>query len=120
MVRGTVGEQVTLQWNIIKQNDADQLVAANLILIRGATDGQTLCTLDTSTQKPLLAYPKKGIFGNRIAADIRHGRTYILTLQKLNDSDANSFELGIVIARGNVSSIVKKATIRLIVAGMEH
>ena len=55
MVRGTVGEQVTLQWNIIKQNDADQLVAANLILIRGATDGQTLCTLDPSTQKPLLA-----------------------------------------------------------------
>ena len=88
VVTGTVGEHITLQWNIIKQNDADQLVAANLILIRGAAEGQTLCTLDPSTQKPLLAYIEKGIFGNCIAADIKHGRTYILTLQELNDSDA--------------------------------
>ena len=63
MVTGTVGEHVTLQWNIIKQNDADQLVVPNLILIRGATDEQTLFTLDPSTQKLLLAYPELIVAG---------------------------------------------------------
>ena len=119
MVTGRVGGNVTLQWNIIKQNDTDQLVAATLILI-GSTRNRTLCTLDPSTQKPLLAYTENSTLGNRIAADIKYGRTYLLTLQKLNYNDTNFFELEIVIIRGNVPSIVKKSIIKLVVKGMEY
>ena len=118
MVTASVGGNVTLQWNIKKQNNTDQLEAATLILIGGATN-RTLCTLDPSTQKPLLAKTEV-TFGNRIAADIKYGRTYLLTLQKLNYSDANYFELNIVIIRGDVTSIVKKAIIKLVVEGMEY
>ena len=119
MVTGRVGGNVSLQWNIIKQYDTDQLVATTLTLT-GGTTLRTLFTLDPSTQKPLLSYPEKGIFGNRIAADIKYGRTYLLTLPKLNFSDANFFELTIVIFRGNVSSTVKKAIIKLVVEGIEY
>ena len=76
--------------------------------------------LDPSTQKSLPAYPEKGILGNCIAANIKYGRTYLLRLQKSNFSDANFFELTIVIFRGNVSFTVKKAIIKLVVGGMEY
>ena len=118
MVTGRVGGNVTLQWNIIKQYDTAQLVVATLTLI-GDTTLRMLFTLDPSTQKPLFTYPEKGIFGNCIAADIKYARTYLLTLQKLNFSDANFFELTTVIIRGN-SSNVKKAIIKLVVEGMKY
>ena len=118
MVTGSIGGNVTLQWNIIKQNNTDKLVVATLFLIGGTTN-KTLFTLDPSTQKPF-AYTENTTLGNRIAADIIYGRTYLLTLQKLNYSDANVFELEIVTIRGNVPSTVKRAIIKLVVEGMEY
>ena len=70
MVTGRLGGNVTLQWNIIKQYDTDQLVVATLTLTEDTTL-RMMFTLDPSTQKPLLAYPEKGILGNCIAAYIK-------------------------------------------------
>ena len=74
---GSIGGNVTLQWNIIKENDTDQLLVANLILI-GGTSLRTLYTLDPGTQKPLPVVAEK-IYGNRITADINDGKTYLLS-----------------------------------------
>ena len=117
MVTGNVGGNVTLQWNIITQNDRDQFLTASLILV-GDTN-ITLYTLDPSTQKPYLGYAEK-IFGDRSTAEIKDGKTYLLTLKKLNYNDANSFELTILTHRGDFTSIPIKAMIQLIVEGMKN
>lgn len=117
IVTGSLGGKVTLQWDIIKENDKDQFVTASLILV-GDTQ-KTLYTLDPNTQKPLLG-DAESIFGNRTVAEIKDGKTYLLTLQKLNYNDANVFELMIITLRGDVTSIRKKSVIHLIVEGMKH
>ena len=115
---GSIGGNVTLQWDIIKENDTDQLLVANLILI-GGTSLRTLYTLDPGAQKPLPVVAEK-IYGNRITADINDGKTYLLSLQKLDYSDASFFELTFLITRGHIASTVKKSIIQLTVEGVDH
>ena len=115
---GSIGGNVTLQWDIIKENDTDQLLVANLILI-GGTSLRTLYTLDPGAQKPLPVVAEK-IYGNRITADINDGKTYLLSLQKLDYSDASIFELTVLITRGHIASTVKKSIIQLTVEGVDH
>ena len=115
---GSIGGNVTLQLDIIKENDTDQLLVANLILI-GGTSLRTLYTLDPGTQKPLPVVAEK-IYGNRITADINDGKTYLLSLQKLDYSDARFFELTVLITRGHIASTVKKSIIQLTVEGVDH
>ena len=117
VVAGSIGGDATLQWNIIKEKDTDNFMTASLILV-GRTQ-KTLYTLNPATQKPLPGYAEK-IFGNRISSEIKDGKTYLLTLQKLNYNDANSFELRILIIRGGFLSIQKTAVIRLIAEGMNY
>ena len=115
---GSIGGNVTLQWDIIKENDTDHLLVANLILI-GGTSLRTLYTLDPGAQKPLPVVAEK-IYGNRITADINDGKTYLLSLQKLDYSDASFFELTVLITRGHIASTVKKSIIQLTVEGVDH
>ena len=115
---GSIGGNVTLQWDIIKENDTDQLLVANLILI-GGTSLRTLYTLDPGTQKPLPVAAEK-IYGNRITADINDGKTYLLSLQKLDYSDPSFFELTVLITRGHIASTVKKSITQLTVEGVDH
>ena len=115
---GSIGGNVALQWDIIKENDTDQLLVANLILI-GGTSLRTLYTLDPGAQKPLPVVAEK-IYGNRITADINDGKTYLLSLQKLDYSDASFFELTVLITRGHIASTVKKSIIQLTVEGVDH
>ena len=115
---GSIGGNVTLQWDIIKENDTDQLLVANLILI-GGTSLRTLYTLDPGAQKPLPVVAEK-IYGNRITADINDGKTYLLSLQKLDYSDARFFELTVLITRGHIACTVKKSIIQLTVEGVNH
>ena len=115
---GSIGGNVTLQWDIIKENDTDQLLVANLILI-GGTSLRTLYTLDPGAQKPLPVVAEKK-YGNRITADINDGKTYLLSLQKLDYSDASFFELTVLITRGHIASTVKKSIIQLTVEGVDQ
>ena len=93
------------------------LLVANLFLI-GGSSLRTLYTLDPGTQKPLLVFADK-IYGNRITADISNDKTYLLTLRELKYSDASSFELTVLITRGDIASTVKRAIIQLTVEGKE-
>ena len=117
MVRERLGKSATFQWNIKKDRERDEYIMATLTLLGDIP--KTLYTLDLNTQKPLPVKSKK-VFGDRIKADIKDGETYLVTLQKLNYSDENSFELTVVITRGNASSLRKTGIIQLIVEGMEH
>ena len=101
----------------MKENDTDKFVTAALILKEN--NSKALYTLDYVKQKPLLGDAKK-IFGDRIEADIKDGKTYQLILRKLTCSDANFYELRIVLIRGDVASVLKKAEIQLTVEGMQN
>ena len=117
LVTGSFGGIVTLQWNILKQNDTDRLQTATIII--GKTSQDTLYNLDVATQKS--AGVKASIlFPNRMVADIIDGKTYLLTLQNLNYNDSNSFQLIAGIGRGFLTSNLKRVLIQLIVKGMEH
>ena len=87
-------------------------------LIQVGDTQKTLYILDPNTQKPILGNAEN-IFGNRTVAEIKDGKTYLLTLQKLNYNDANFFELTIITLPGDVTSIRKKVVIHLIVEGMK-
>ena len=83
---GSIGGNVTLQWDINKENDTDQLLVANLILI-GGTSLRTLYTLDPGTKKPLPVVAEK-MYGNRITAGINdakliyyHCKSWIIAMQ---------------------------------------
>ena len=91
------------------------LLVANLFLF-GGSSLRTLYTLDPGT---LLVFADK-IYGNRITADISNDKTYLLTLPELKYSDASSFELTVLITRGDIASTVKTAIIQLTVEGKEH
>ena len=117
LVTGSFGGSVTLQWNILKQNDTDRLQTATSIIVKTSQD--TLYNLAIATQKP--ADVKASIlFPNRMVADIIDGKTYLLTLQNLNYNDSNSFQLIVGIGRGLLTSNLKRVLIQLIVKGMEH
>ena len=92
-------------------------MTASLILMGGTQ--KALYTLDPTTQKMLPGYLEKK-FGNRISSEIKDGKTYLLTLQKLKYNDTNSFELRILTIRGGSLSNQKTAVIRLIVEGMNY
>ena len=113
---GILGQNVRLQWNIIKINETDTLYAADLILV-GNTDTK-LFVLGGDTKQSLTSAGKK-LFGDRITAHINDGKTYILTLQNLNFSDEKSFRLEVLILANAVATIsFRKATIQLSVRGL--
>lgn len=106
---------VNLRWNIIKENDTDQFISANLHLLGHGL----LFGLDPSTQKPVPVSTRK-IFGDRIECHIADGKTYICTLQNLTYSDTNFFMLEVGVRRGEDTSILRRAKIDLLVLGMEQ
>ena len=117
MVSGHISASVTLQWNIIKESNIDQLAAANLYLL--GTTKSHLYAIDLFTKRTL-DIKAKDIFGERISADIKNDTTYLLTLQNLKRSDPNSFRLEVQIKRGDVLSNIKKSKIRLDVLGTKN
>ena len=86
----------------------------NLFLVEDRT---TLYNLADGNLRPVNA---KNVFGDRIDAGIRGGKTVLLTLQKLNYSDSNSFELQVLLLRDGQGSLTQSAVIKLNVEGMEH
>ena len=95
----------------------DRLAVANLYLL-----GTTECHLYAINPitKRALDIKAKNIFGERISADIKNDTTYLITLQNLKYSDANSFLLEGQIRRGDVLSKIKKSVIQLNVLGMKN
>ena len=85
----------------------------NLFLVEDKT---TLYNLADGNLRPVSA---KNVFGDRIDAGIRDDKTILLTLQKLNYSDSNSFELEVLLLRDGQGS-TQSAVIKLNVEGMEH
>ena len=90
-----------------------------MLVLIGKTPEDILYNLEQSTQKPL-DVKAKILFPNRMVADIIDGKTYLLTLQKLNYNDSNTFKLIVGIRRGLVTSNLKQVPIKLIVKGMDH
>ena len=117
VVRGSLGGNATLQWNIKKENKTDQLFTANLFLL-GPTPKQ-LYNLDGVTKLPVKQVAE-GTFGERISANIQGGETYEVKLQNLSFSDSASFQLVAQINRGDATSNIRRSTIQLIVEGMVH
>lgn len=74
MVSGHISASVTLQWNIIKESNIDQLAAANLYLL--GTTKSHLYAIDLFTKRTL-DIKAKDIFGERISADIKNDTTSI-------------------------------------------
>ena len=119
-VVGILGQNVRLQWNIIKRNETDTLHAADLILLEN--NETKLFVLGGGTKQTITSATRK-LYGDRIMADIKDGKTYILTLKNLHFSDENSFRLEVWIlaaGRGDTYATVsfRKATIQLAVRGM--
>lgn len=114
-----MGQNVILQWNIIKRNETDTLHAANLILLEN--NETKLFELGGGTKQTITSAARK-LYGDRIMADIKDGKTYILTLKNLHFSDENSFRLEVwILAAGRGDSLAisfRKATIQLAVRGM--
>ena len=116
-IKERLERNAVLQWNIMKENDTDTLITANLHLRRNPAG--LLFNLDPSPQTPVPG-PLREKFGDRIECHIKGGKTYICTLQNLTYSDANVFELEAGIRRGQDTSLLRSAKINLIVVGMEH
>ena len=119
-VVGILGQNVRLQWNIIKRNETDTLHAADLILLEN--NETKLFVLGGGTKQTITSAARK-LYGDRIMADIKDGKNYILTLKNLHFSDENSFRLEVWIlaaGRGNTYATMsfRKATIQLAVRGM--
>ena len=117
MVLGSLGGNEKLQWNIKKENKTDQLFAANLFLL--GTPRRQLYILSAVTKSPIKP-SGEDIFGERISADIQGGETYEVKLQNLSFSDEASFQLVAQINRGDITSNIKRSTVKLIVEGMGH
>ena len=116
-VRGSLGGNATLQWNIKKENKTHQLFATNLFLF-GPTSKQ-LYNLDAVTRLPVKQVAENA-FGERISANIPGGETYEVKLQNLSYSDKASFQLVAQINRGDATSNIKRSAIQLIVEGMKQ
>ena len=113
VVFGSVGGNATLQWNIMKENETDQLFTANLLLL--GTQPKQLYSLSSVTWLPVKA-AGENTFGQRISANIQGGKTYEVKLQNLSFSDKASFQLVAQINRGDdATSKIKRSTIQLIV-----
>ena len=80
-----------------------------------------LFELGGGTKQTITSAARK-LYGDRIMADIKDGKTYILTLKNLHFSDENSFRLEVwILAAGRGDSLAisfRKATIQLAVRGM--
>lgn len=81
-----------------------------------------LFVLGGGTKQTITSAARK-LYGDRIMADIKDGKTYILTLKNLHFSDENSFRLEVWIlaaGRGDTFATMsfRKATIQLAVRGM--
>ena len=61
----------------------------------------------------------KELFSDRITAEIKDGKVYLVTFTKLNFSDANLLELAVEASRGTLESGTKRVNIKLLVQGME-
>ena len=119
VVTKCLGETAVLQWNIKKGNDADTITTAVLYLL-GNNQRTTLFILDISSQKPLpVGEITKELFSDRITAEIKDGKVYLVTFTKLNFSDANLLELAVETSRGTLESGTKRVNIKLLVQGME-
>ena len=117
VVRGSIGGNEKLQWNIKKRNKTDLLFTANLFLL--GTNGRQLYTLSSVTMLPVKVM-RENIFGERISANIQGGETYEVKLQNLSYSDKAFFQLVAQIYRGDTTSKIRRSTIQLIVEGMKH
>ena len=117
VVRGSLGGNEKLRWNIKKENKTDQLFTANLFLL--GPPRRQLYTFNDATKSPVKS-PGEDIFGERISADIQGGETYEVKLQNLSFSDKASFQLVAQINRGDITSNIKRSTVQLIVEGMGH
>lgn len=112
-----VGETVTLQWNITKEINSDQLTRADLILLNPE---RVLYNLFLGRDQPVSNMAKE-IFGERISASIskvsEDKNVYQLTLQNLKYNESGLFQLQAGITRGQ-NQRTKTATIKLLVTGM--
>lgn len=118
-VQGSLGERVTLQWNISKGNDTDQFFFVHVFAVYGSAS-ELLFTLDLVTQQPLIVQRAGVIFGERISAVFIGHKMYQLTLENLKYNDSILFQLGVVTRNGIDISKLSVGKIQLNVKGMKY
>ena len=118
-VQGSLGERVTLQWNILKGNDTDRILLLDVCAVYG-TASELLFQIDPLTKQPSIVQRANDIFGERISAVFIDHKMYQLTLENLKYNDSILFTLRVATINRIYISKISVGKIQLNVKGMEH
>ena len=109
-VTGVLGSSVTMQWDIKKTNRSDTINTAKLELIQSDKNILLFAAINEELRKEKNA---KTELINRVSARIENSEKCLLTVTDLQYNDTYSFQLSVIVSRGDSNSDTVRATITI-------